>query len=239
MLRHSRASSRPKRWGGIALAAALVVAFAAPSPAEEVPVTPTADVEATLPGLPAVGKWMIARDGTVAHWLGERYDGKRLYEPINVILIDEGATSAEDARHRLLAATKAAGYEVRIGHSTGYRGLIGGALYEQLPKGFDEAFSNHIFEETNNHGRVFGPHRVGDAYMFVAAFSRERVKILAWPEHRYGSFRQARDDFARHLAEKTAFKPQGLLPLGNAVDGDDAITTADHDGHAVVLRAPR
>jgi hypothetical protein len=217
----------------------MVVAFAAPLPAEEKPVTAATDVEASLPGLPAIGKWMIDRNGAVAHWLGEHYDGKRLYEPINVILIDEGATSADDARTRLLAATKAAGYAVRLGHSTGYRGLIGGELYEQLPQGRDEAFSNHIFEETNNHGRVFGPHRIGDAYLFIAAFSRERVKILAWPEHRYGSFNQARDDLARHLAEKTAFKPHGHVPLGNAIVGDSQITTADHDGRAVVLRAAR
>ena len=62
---------------------------------------------ANPPGLPAIGKWMIA----------------------------------------------AAGYPVRFGHSTGYRGLIGGDLHGQLPQGRDDAFADRIFEESNNHGR--------------------------------------------------------------------------------------
>ena len=123
------------------------------------PVTLAADAVANPPGLPAIGRWMIARDGTIAHWLGEVVDGKHLHEPINVILVDEGATSADHAKQRLVAASAAAGFPVRIGHSTGYHGFIGGVLYGQLPHGRDDAFSNRIFEESNNHGRVFGPHR--------------------------------------------------------------------------------
>ena len=85
---------------------------------------------------------MIARDGTIAHWLGEVVDGRHLHEPINVILVDEGATSADHAKQRLVAASAAAGFPVRIGHSTGYHGFIGGVLYGQLPHGSDDAFSN-------------------------------------------------------------------------------------------------
>ena len=40
-------------------------------------------------GLPQLGKWMLGSDGAAAHWLGEIYDGKRLREPINVIIVDE------------------------------------------------------------------------------------------------------------------------------------------------------
>lgn len=188
-------------------------------------------------GLPSVGKWMIDRAGAIAHWLGEIYEGKKLHEPINVILVDSGAASADDARTRLVAAATAAGYPVRFGHSTGYRGFIGGDLYDQLPVGRDDAFSNRIFEETNNHGRVFGPHRFGEAYVFIAAFSRERVNLLDRPAHRYASFNQARDDLARRLEEKSAFKASGFVLLDNAVADDPAITTGDHDGRAVVLRA--
>lgn len=202
------------------------------------PVAIAADAVANPDGLPAIGKWMIDGQGTVAHWLGEIYQGKRLYEPINVILIDAGAASDADAVQRLIAAAGAAGYPVRFGHSAGYRGLIGGDLYRQLPEGRDDAFSNRLFEETNNHGRVFGPHRFGDAYVFVAAFSRERVDLLGWPPHRFASFTAARDDLARHLDANTPFKAAGLVPLGNAID-NSAITTADHDGQAVVLRAPK
>jgi hypothetical protein len=224
----------------IAFALVMLLAEAAPMHAQQggAP-TIAAEAVANPPGLPAIGKWMIDRDGNVAHWLGEMVAGKKLHEPINVILIDEGAASADEARTRLVAAATAAGYPVRFGHSTGYRGLIGGVLYRQLPAGRDDAFSNRIFEETNNHGRVFGPHRFGDAYLFIAAFSRERVNVLEWPGHRYASFNQARDDFASKLGEKSAFKPDGHVALDNAVTDDPAITTGDHDGRAVVLRARR
>ncbi len=195
-----------------------------------------AEAVANPPGLPTIGRWMIARDGTIAHWLGEVVDGKRLHEPVNVILIDEGATSADDAKRRLTAAAAAAGFPVRFGHSTGYHGMIGGALYGQLPQGRDDAFSNRIFEESNNHGRVFGPHRFDGGYVFTGAFSRERVNLLEWPGHRYASFNDARDAFARGLDAHSAYKPAGTVPLGNAVN-DAQITTGDHDGHAVVLRA--
>jgi hypothetical protein len=202
------------------------------------PITLAAEAVANPPGLPAIGRWMIARDGTIAHWLGEIVDGKRLHEPINVILIDEGAASADDARQRLIAAAAAAGFPVRFGHSTGYHGFIGGALYSQLPQGRDDAFSNRIFEESNNHGRIFGPHRVEGGYVFTGAFSRERVNLLEWPGHRYASFNDARDAFARGLSARTAFKASGFVPLGNAID-EPQITTGDHDGRAVLLRTPK
>src|SRR3954469_23263393 len=73
------------------------------------------------PGFPEIGKWMLAPDGGAAHWLGEVYEGKRLQEPINVILVVEG-DGAGDATRRVLDASAAAGYPVRFGHSAGYRG---------------------------------------------------------------------------------------------------------------------
>lgn len=227
----------------IALVALFVVIGAAPMNAQPdepgPPLIPlAAEAVAHPPGLPAIGRWMIARDGTIAHWLGETVDGKHLHEPINVILIDEGATSADHAKQRLVAASAAAGYPVRIGHSTGYHGFIGGVLYGQLPHERDDAFSNRIFEESNNHGRVFGPHRFDGGYLFIAAFSRERVNLLHWPAHRYESFNAARDGFTRGLDEHTDFKASGFVPLGNAVN-DAQVTTGDHDGRAVLLRAPK
>jgi len=214
--------------------AMLLLAAAVDTPRAQPVATDNANV-AHPAGLPAIGKWMIARDGSIAHWLGQVYQGRHVHEPINVILIDAGAASADDAVARLLAATAAAGYPVRFGHSAGYRGLIGGDTYAQLPAGRDDAFSNRLFEESNNHGRVFGPHRFGNVYVFVGAFSRERVDLLRWPGHRYASFNQARDDFARDLDARTPFKSAATVPLGNAVN-DDQVTTGDHDGQAVVLR---
>lgn len=189
------------------------------------------------PGLPPIGKWMIDRDGTIAHWLGEVVDGKRLREPVNVILIDTGANSVAEARARVIAAVTTAGYPVRFGHSAGYRALIGDALHAQLPAGRDDAFSNDWFELSNDHGRLFGPYAMGHAYVTTGAFSRERVRPLRWPGHGYASFNAARDGFATDLARSTAFRREGYVPLANALIDDPGVSTGDHDGRAVLLRA--
>ena len=189
--------------------------------------------------LPAIGKWMLGPDGTAAHWLGEIYECKRLREPINVILVVEGADDADDATRRVLEASAAAGYPIRFRHSTGYRGYIGGRLYTQLPHGRDDAFSDGPFEFSNNHGRIFGPHAVGDAFVFVAAFSREDVDPFRRPGHRYASFNAARDDFTQRLIQATPFRVTGFVGLDNALVNDPAVTTGDHDGLAVLVRAAK
>lgn len=172
-----------------------------------------------------------------AHWLGGTYRGKRLREPINVILLDQVAGSAEEAEQRLLAASKEAGYESREGHSAGYQGIIAGIAYAQLPVGKHRAFSNEPFELTNNHGRIFGPNRVEGGWLFIGAFSRERVESRPKINHWYVSFDQARDDFARRLHVRTEYKFTGLVPMHNALSGAEGITTGDHDGFAVMLVA--
>jgi hypothetical protein len=192
---------------------------------------------ATPPDLPEIGKWMLGSDGAAAHWLGERFRGKGLREPINVVIVDEAARDAAEATARVLAAAQAAGYPVRMGHSTGYGAVIGGQLYAQLPRGRDDAFSNDPFEISNNHGRVFGPHQAGGAFVFIAAFSREEVDPFRSPGHRYASFNRARDDFTQRLDGATPFKVSGFVPLDNAIIGDPAVTTGDHDGVAVLVRA--
>ncbi|WP_052003472.1 hypothetical protein [Microvirga sp. BSC39] len=194
---------------------------------------------ATPEGLPAIGKWMLTAKGVPSDWLGEVYRGKNLREPINVIVIDEGASSAEDAKARLLAAAARAGYPVRFGHSAGYQGFIGGQFHRQLPQGRDDAFSNDIFEMSNNHGRIFGPHVFEKGYLFTGAFSREEVDPFRDPPHQYGSFNRARDDFTQRLDRLTDFKVSGFVSLGNALIDDPKLTTGDHDGMAVVVRAGR
>ncbi|MEZ0171917.1 hypothetical protein [Microvirga sp. TS319] len=191
------------------------------------------------PGLPPIGKWMLTAQGAPSDWLGEIYQGKLLREPINVIVIDEAAISREDATARLLAAAAEAGYPVRLGHSAGYQAVIDEKPYAQLPKGWDDAFSNDVFEFSNNHGRIFGPYELGQSYLFTGAFSRERVDPLRWPGHRFASFNEARDDFARRLDLGTAYKAAGSVPLDNDLKDDPTVTTGDHDGKAALLRAGR
>ncbi len=182
---------------------------------------------------------MLLPQGTPSDWLGEISAGKNFREPINVIIVDEAAASVEEAKLRLLAAAAQAGYPVRFGHSTGYQGYIGGRLYAQLPQGRDDAFSNDVFELSNNHGRIFGPHRMGQAFIFTGAFSREEVSPFRSPEHRYGSFNRARDDFTQRLDRSTHYKVAGFVNLGNALVADPELTTGDHDGMAVLVRAAK
>jgi hypothetical protein len=233
--------------GGLVVAVLVLALAASRAPAQDhdgatardaaPQLAPDAREAVTPPDLPAIGKWMIARDGSVAHWLGALYDGKRLREPINIVIVDRQAKSAGEARQRLLAAVAAAGYPIRFGHSTGYRALIGGLPYRQLPSGYDDAFSDGIFELTNNHGRLFGPSVFQDAYVAIGAFSREEMRPFRWPEHGYASFNRARDDFAQSLDRRTPFRRVGPVDLSNAIADDPDVTTGDHDGRAVLLIA--
>lgn len=225
-------------WGLAVLCAALLPAW--PVLCEpfrpQAPTDPNRDMVQPQ-GFPAIGKWMLTAQGVPSDWLGEIDQGRVLREPINVVIIDESAASPEAAVARLIAGTERAGYPVRLGHSTGYQALIGGQFYAQLPKGWDDAFSNGVFELSNNHGRIFGPYRMERFYLFTGAFSRERVDPFRWPGHRYESFNRARDDFAAKLDRNTAYRASGFIALGNETTDDPVITTGDHDGRAVVLRA--
>jgi hypothetical protein len=214
-----------------------VLALASASRAQ-ILLDPAFDV-ADPPGMPAIGKWMLTAQGVPSDWLGEIYRGKVLREPINVIIVDDAAVSPGDAVERLRAAAAQAGYPVRLGHSAGYQAVIGKELHAQLPQGWDDAFSNEVFELSNNHGRIFGPYRTGQAYLFTGAFSRERVDPFRWPGHRYASFNEARDDFVQRLDLNTAYKASGHVGLGNALTDDPRLTTGDHDGRAAVVRAAR
>lgn len=163
--------------------------------------------------LPAIGKWMIRPHGTFAHWLGGIVDGKSLREPINIIVIDEQSASAQQAIERIEAASAAASYRIWTGHSSGYKAMVAGQMFTQLPRDANSAFSNEVFELSNNHGRLFGPYRFGTAYLFVGAFGREEVRVAQVPHHSYASFNQARDDFARNLNIKTNYRLSAFVGL--------------------------
>jgi hypothetical protein len=191
------------------------------------------------PGFPEIGLWMIARDGKVADWLGYPHQGRKLLEPINVLIVDPFAVSASDAASRLQAAVEKAEFELREGHSSGYSGLIGGSVYYQTPPGSEETFSDAPFTISNNHGRIFGPMEWEGAYLFTGAFSRESVDLITKVKHQYVSFDRARDAFTQKMSAKTEYRLSSFVYLGNAIPADDALTTGDHDGMAAVLRAIR
>ena len=122
--------------------------------------------QVSLPGMPTLGKWMIAPQGTIAHWLGYKYQGKKLQEPINVILIDEIAKSPEEAKARLLSSCAGAGYDNMLGHSTGYAGFIGTKLYGQFPG------TKIVLFRT----RFFGWRIIMGAFL-VRIFTRENITL--------------------------------------------------------------
>ncbi len=193
--------------------------------------------EAASPaGLPAIGLWML-REGKVADWLGGPHLGKRLLEPINVIIVDPFAASAADAVARLSAACEKAEFELREGHSSGYSALIGGEVRRQSPPGTEESYSDAPFEVSNNHGRIFGPVAWMGSYVFTGAFSRESVDLVSKVKHQYESFDRARDAFTQKLSAKSDYRIASFVLLGSAILGDPALTTGDHDGMAVLLEA--
>lgn len=190
-----------------------------------------------IPSIPflAIGKWMIAPDRRPARWLDEKYFGKSLREPINIIIVDERTSDFNEARNNLYGACKSAGFEARTGHSGGYSAFIAGVLYSQFPSEKNHAFSNAPFELNNNHGRVFGPHPASGKTIFTASFSREEIDPLEKVKHGYNSFNRARDGFAGEMDRQTCFKIKRFVNLENVLIADPQITTGDHDGIAVLL----
>lgn len=205
-----------------------------------VPVLAATPDFAVVSGMPDIGKWMLQSDGiTPANWLGQRYQGKEIQEPINVIIIDAFAKSAEDAKARLMSATATAGYKSRTGHSTGYKGYIGGNIYSQLPTEANHAFSTTFFWLNNSHGRAFGPHLYNGKYYFTAAMSKEVIG-MSNPMHKYDSFMTARNDFGTKMVSKAGYRKLEYVNLQNKIsDTDPAKTTGDHNGMAVVLEATK
>jgi len=183
----------------------------------------------------SIGPWLLREKGGYADWLGLKYQGKYLREPINVVIVDPFSGSAETAITKVMKACKAAGYEEEYGHSAGYMGEIAGQAFRQIPNDKRMAFSNKDFFQTNNHGRIMGPAFVNGEYVFVAAFSTERPSLWKM-DHLYVSFTRARDDFCACMAARTGYRIQGYIELGNT-ESSDVLTTGDHDGRATVLIA--
>lgn len=76
------------------------------------------DVIDATPDLRVLGKWMLNSSGEIAHWLGFKFNGKEIREPINaVIMVKE--LNPEHATKRLIDAMKLVGYTIQPGHSDG------------------------------------------------------------------------------------------------------------------------
>jgi hypothetical protein len=193
--------------------------------------------EASPANLPAIGLWMLNAHGEVADWLGNPFLGKKLIEPINVIIVDPYASSPEEAGSRLLRSCSKAEFPQREGHSSGYGALIESRRYEQFPPKEGDAFSDALFVFSNDHGRIFGPALWQGSYVFIGAFSREKVAIAAKVKHHFESFDRARDSFAQRLTATGLYEVTAFVDLGNDIIDDPSLSTGDHDGVAVLLTA--
>ena len=168
-----------------------------------------------------IGKWMLKSGGQVANWGGQLNNGQPIYEPINVIIIDDASTSREESITKLNRAMKVAGFPARTPHSGGYKALIDGATHGQQPTGFLQAFASS--GTPTDHGRMFGPADSSAGYVWTGAFSTQNAS------HRYVSFVMARDDLASQLVAS------GVATSLESIDMGNAGITGDHDGYAVVL----
>jgi hypothetical protein len=181
---------------------------------------------------------MLTSGGTqIANWGGQLHDGKTLYEPVNLILVDRSSSTAELAAGKLNNALARAGFPAQFGHSMGFSGRIGPTVYGQRPDTLFSAYRDaNCLLAPNNHGRVFGPASAADGTGFVwsAAFSRERLDLYqGLPAHVYESFTVARDALYAGLVA-TGATDLGRLWLANAID-TSTVSAGDHDGYAAAV----
>jgi hypothetical protein len=183
--------------------------------------------------LPPIGKWMYTSELKYANWLGAKFNGKFLREPINIIIVDSISKSIDEAKSNLIKNFNTAGFEIRKGHSGGYLGYIENKFYTQLPEQSGCAFSDEPFEINNCHGRVFGPCEINGVYYFTASLSKEKV-VVDIPIHHYDSFNQARNKLANNLDSKTRYKKISEIEMFNSIN-TDSLTTGDHDGKGILI----
>jgi hypothetical protein len=183
----------------------------------------------------SIGKWMLKSNGQVADYGGQLYQDKTLIEAINVVIVDPTSKSESESKKKINKAMSAAGFPARIGHSVGFKGLISGKTYSQLPSGLISAYSDASFLAQNNHGRLFGPAPVTTGgYVYSGGFSTEKFAIYKWrPAHVYVSSNAARDALAQKLVSSGQVQTVNI-DLMNAYN-TDTTTTGDHDSKAAVI----
>ena len=206
---------------------------------QDAPPALAAEAVANPPGLPAIGRWMIAPDGTIAHWLGQIVGGKRLHEPVNC---DPDRRrrggSADDARRRLP------------------RGYGGGRLSGAF-RAFDLAIavSSAACSTASSHRGATTPSpttssrkptttaacsdrtRFDSGYLFIGAFqprARQSPALARPPLHVIQSGARR---FARGLEAYTAFKAASSVTAWQRRHRRrDGLRPAITDGRAVALR---
>jgi hypothetical protein len=148
----------------------------------------------------------------------------------------EAVQSQQSDEAKLIAACTRADYLDRYGHTSDYIAIVNRTVVPLFPSVKKYAFSDRIFAETNNHGRIFGPVFFKVKYWFCAAFSREKFHVEPF-EHTYVSFNQARDRFAWSLNDGNLYNVKNFVNLGNVILGSNIESSGDHDGIAIFIEA--
>ncbi|MEV8323776.1 hypothetical protein [Kitasatospora sp. NPDC056731] len=216
------------------------------------PPSPPGDTDTVATPYGPLGKWMLQIDCQypdncgISNWLGHPYKGNTLYEPINVILVDKSSSTQDEAIEKLGKDMKAAGFPARIGHTNGYHALLPDAHGTPTPHGQQPSASDHAFADAwffaplIDHGRVFGPTRTGDGYVWTAALSAEKPGIYIDPDgrpsftHDYASFKDARNKLCADMTASGAGRCGFPVDMKNEYN-EGSITTGDHDGRAAVI----
>lgn len=192
----------------------------------------TSDIpKVILDSMPKIDPWMFENNGSPASWLGFKLNGKTLYEPIDLIIIDTISISGEASATLVEQRFANAGFDERPGHSSNYMGRMNDTNFTQTPDTTsNKAFSNYLWAFTNDHARLFGPYKYNGIYFWIGSVSRE-MGI----SHEYVSFKKAVDELERCLVQFASVKSLGKYNLHNAINSD-TLTTGDHAGFATVLQ---
>jgi hypothetical protein len=184
-----------------------------------------------------IGKWLLQPNGQISNYGGQKFAGKSILEPVNVIILDPTSASAADAAKKLNTDLSQAGFPAQPIHSTGFLGIIDGETFAQHPTGLLAAYSDANFLLPDDHARVFGPAPAQSeaGYVWTVATSRELFGLNGLiPAHTYVSYDQARDELTSRLIANGATLV-GIVPLSNAYSGATE-TTGDNDGYAIVIK---
>ena len=173
-----------------------------------------------------IGVWMFKRNeldvNSIADWLGIRFDGKVLLEPINIIWVDFVSKNKEEAEQKVLTYLEKNNFLHRSGSSTGYLGIFENNYWLHQ---YRETWSDKLDPNTvNNHGRIFLGYETfsnlgNSVFVSTGAFSVENEK------HHFISFEKSLWQF--HETEFWKVNSE-VTTLKNIVK-NDTYSTFDHN----------
>lgn len=235
------AAATPAKRTGLGASTAVSPAAASAVP----PLNPSSSVATPYGHL---GQWMINSQNQIADWIGKPQPvsdttgastpcpctTKTILEGVNVVIVDQAATTATQAKRNLNAWMKQSGFGASAISSTGYKGVLGATTYSQQPTGPSQAFRDGYFLFANSHGRVFGPFLTDNGdYVWTASLSEENWKISDPLTHGYESFTSASTKLSNGMVASGA-QNLGTVFMDNQYNVGE-FSTGDATGYATVL----